>query len=140
MKPEIETIAVEIAVSACGLVTRSRIGSAVLLVALALSLPVSTAIAADDQPVLGHGNVTCRAWSDERQNPSSSGEPRTAWVLGFITAYSQYGGTSATDVSRGKSTEEIVAAIDRHCGDRPRDTLHKASSMLVETLSRQPKP
>ncbi|WP_170145865.1 hypothetical protein [Rhodoplanes elegans] len=119
---------------------RSRIGLAVLLAALALPGAVATAIAAGDQPVLGHGNVACRAWSDDRRSPTSAGEPRTAWILGFLTATSQYGEAPATDVSRGRSTEEIVAAIDRYCGEHPDDSLHKASSVLVETWRQQAKP
>lgn len=123
-----------------GVVARSRIGLAVVLVALVLPVPVATPVAAGDEPVLGHGNVACRTWSDDRRNPTPAGEPRTAWVLGFLTAYSQYGEAPATDVSRGKSTEEIVAAIDQYCSERPDDSLHKASSMLVETLRQQAKP
>ncbi|RAI34913.1 hypothetical protein [Rhodoplanes serenus] len=123
-----------------GLVARPRIGLAALLVALALPVPVATPVAAAGELVLGHGNVACRTWSYDRRNQTPAGEPRTAWVLGFLTAYSQYGEAPAIDVSRGKSTEEIVAAIDQYCATHPDNSLHKASSMLIETLRQQAKP
>jgi hypothetical protein len=44
---------------------------------------------------------------------------RVAWVLGYITAFNQYGSKPEGDVSVGKSTEQITAAIDDHCKQNP---------------------
>jgi len=70
--------------------------------------------AADEHPVLGQGNISCSSWLEGRQS-DNAGPSRTAWVLGFMTAFNQYGSKSqADDVSeaghdrvgvRGRSLE-----------------------------------
>lgn len=94
---------------------------------------------AADQPVLGQGNVLCRAWSDNRRSDAPGFESRTAWMLGFLTAYSQYGTTPAVDVSRGKSTEQLAEWIDQYCGEHPNDTLHKASAAMIDAFRKEAK-
>jgi hypothetical protein len=109
----------------------------VVLSGMTLSLLSSPSRA--DQPVLGQGNVLCRAWSDNRRSDAPGIEPRTAWMLGFLTAYSQYGATPAVDVSRGKTTEQLAEWIDQYCGEHPNDTLHKASTAMIDAFRKEAK-
>lgn len=44
------------------------------------------------------------------------------------------------DVSQGKSTDELASWIDRYCGEHPNETLHKASTAMIETLREGTKP
>ena len=105
---------------------------------LAASLLVfSTAqIAAQEQAVLGQGNVSCCTWLEDRS--SDSGQmARVAWVLGYITAFNQYGFKPEGDVSGGKSTEQITVWIDNHCKQNPADTVYRASAALVDEIRRR---
>jgi hypothetical protein len=95
-----------------------------------LLLPIQ--VIADEHPVLGQGNISCSSWLQARQADSPSATSRTAWVLGFMTAFSQYGSKSQADVSAGKSTEELMAWIDNYCRQHQNDNLHRASAALIE--------
>jgi hypothetical protein len=86
------------------------------------------------RPVLGQGNVTCRAWTAVRRADPADAESRTAWVLGFLTAYSQFREDVKTDVSEGKSTEQLADWIDGYCARHPRETLQQAATALVGDL------
>jgi hypothetical protein len=59
---------------------------------------------------------------------------RTAWVLGFVTAFNQYRSKPEGDVSGGKDTEVLMLRIDDHCRLYPLDNLYKASTALVDEL------
>ena len=88
--------------------------------------------AADEHPVLGQGNISCSSWLEGRQS-DNAGPSRTAWVLGFMTAFNQYGSKSqADDVSEGKSTEELMNWIDDYCRQHPGDNLHRASAAFID--------
>jgi hypothetical protein len=102
-------------------------------IAIAASLLVSVAqIAAEERAVLGQGNVSCQAWSADRNRERGESLARVAWVLGYITAFNQYGSKSQADVSSGRTTEQITAAIDDHCSQHPADNVYRASAALVE--------
>ena len=88
-------------------------------------------IAAQEYAVLGQGNVSCESWLNERKGDGSQASSRVAWILGYMTGFNQYGSKPKGDVSRGKSTEEIMAWIDSYCGQRPSDNLYRASAALV---------
>ena len=53
----------------------------------ALCLLTVQVIAADQRPVLGQGNISCSLWLEGRQTDSPSAAGRTAWVLGFMSAF-----------------------------------------------------
>jgi len=89
-------------------------------------------VAAQEFAVLGQGNVSCESWLNERKGGDARASNRIAWVLGYVTAFNQYGSKPIGDVSGGKSTEEIMAWIDSYCGQRPSDNLYKASAALVD--------
>ena len=94
-------------------------------------LPVQTI--ADQRPVLGQGNISCSLWLEGRKTDSPSAASRTGWVLGFMSAFNQYGLKSqGADVSDGKSTEELMAWIDNYCRQHQGDQLHMASQAFVD--------
>jgi hypothetical protein len=77
---------------------------------------------------------TCSSWIENRRDDNPLAATRTAWVLGFITAFNQYGAKPQRDVSGGKDTEALMARIDDHCKRHPLDNLYKASAALVDEL------
>ena len=48
-------------------------------------------VIAEERPVLGQGNISCSLWLEGRQTDSPSAASRTGWVLGFMSAFNQYG-------------------------------------------------
>ena len=89
-------------------------------------------VAAQEYAVLGQGNVSCDSWLNDRKGNGSLAASRTAWILGYVTAFNQYGSKPKGDVSGGKSSDEIMAWIDSFCGQRPHDNLYRASAALVD--------
>jgi hypothetical protein len=58
---------------------------------------------------------------------------RTAWILGFISAFNQYGLQSqGADVSEGKNTDELMGWIDNYCRQHQGDDLHTASEAFID--------
>src|ERR1700730_2583630 len=43
------------------------------------------------EAVLGQGNISCVSWIESRGDDNPLAATRTAWVLGFVTAFNQYG-------------------------------------------------
>jgi len=81
--------------------------------------------------VLGQGNISCDSWIKSRGDGNPVAATRTAWVLGFVTAFNQYGSKPEGDVSGGKVTEVLMVRIDDHCKRHPLDNLYNASAALV---------
>jgi hypothetical protein len=48
-------------------------------------------MAAQEQAVLGQGNAPCSSWLENRGSNDVQVAARTAWVLGYITGFNQYG-------------------------------------------------
>ena len=42
------------------------------------------------EAVLGQGNISCSSWIESRGDDNRLAATRTAWVLGFVTAFNQY--------------------------------------------------
>jgi hypothetical protein len=102
------------------------------LAVIALWLLPIQAIAAE-RPVLGQGNISCSLWLEGRQTDSPSSASRTAWILGFISAFNQYGLQSqGADVSEGKNTDELMGWIDNYCRQHQGDDLHTASEAFID--------
>jgi hypothetical protein len=102
------------------------------LAVIALWLLPIQAIGAE-RPVLGQGNISCSLWLEGRQTDSPSSASRTAWILGFISAFSQYGLQSqGADVSEGKNTDELMGWIDNYCRQHQGDDLHTASEAFID--------
>lgn len=104
---------------------------ALLFAACALLFP-TTQIAAQEQAVLGQGNVSCHAWLSGSRDNNAEASGRIAWILGYVTAFNQYGSKPAGDVSAGKGTDEIVVWIDDRCTQHPDENLYRASAAFVE--------
>lgn len=90
--------------------------------------------AVQDQGVLGHGNVSCTSWLESRKGSDVQVAARMAWVLGYITAFNQYGYKPQGDVSGGKDTEDMAAWIDAYCIQYPAANVYRASAALVDEL------
>jgi hypothetical protein len=90
-------------------------------------------VIAAERPVLGQGMISCSLWLEGRQTDSPSAASRTAWALGFMSAFNQYGLTSErADVSEGKSSEELMAWIDNYCRQHQGDHLHMALQAFID--------
>jgi hypothetical protein len=84
--------------------------------------------------VLGQGNISCGSWIESRGDDNSLAATRTAWVLGFITAFNQYRSKPDGGVSGGEDTEVLMARIDDYCKRHPLDNLYNASAALIDEL------
>src|SRR5579864_4592496 len=104
------------------------------LVAASLLWALTTEMAAQEQAVLGQGNISCGSWLENRKGGDAQGTTRIAWILGYVTAFNQYGSKPEGDVSGGTGTEQIMAWIDNYCGQRRSDNLYRASAALVQQL------
>ena len=104
--------------------------------AAAGSIIISTMqVVAAEEAVLGQGNVSCRTWSSDRDSSEASG--RVAWVLGFITAFHQYGPRPERDVSSGSSTQQITELVDHHCSQHPADNVYRAALAVIDEYKRK---
>jgi hypothetical protein len=108
-----------------------------VLLAASVSWTLTTPMAAQELAVLGHGNISCGSWLDSRKSGDAQVSARVAWILGYITAFNQYGSKPQGDVSGGKGTEEMAAWIDVYCGQHPADNVYKASAALVNEFKEQ---
>ena len=102
------------------------------LVAGSLLFVLTARIAAQEQAVLGQGNVSCSSWLENHKSDDVQGVARTAWILGYITAFNQYGSKPERDISEGKNTEEVMVWIDNYCKQHPADNVYRASAALVD--------
>jgi hypothetical protein len=91
----------------------------------------SAPLLAQEQAVLGQGNVSCGSWTESRRGDDPQVAARTAWVLGYITAFNQYGSKPAGGVSGGIDTQEITAFVDSYCLQHQTNDLSSASAALV---------
>jgi hypothetical protein len=109
--------------------------SKIYVIVVLLPWLMSNAVSADEHPVLGQGNVTCGAWLEGRQDGNLNATNRTAWVLGYLTAYNEFGPKEHADVSDAKSTDELTGWIDGYCQQHRDVSLHKASAAFIETFA-----
>ena len=56
-----------------------------------------------------------------------------AWTLGFISAYNKFQ-HKGIDIAGKLDASDIHAAIDKHCKNRPFDSLRFATNALIERL------
>ena len=97
-------------------------------------LPVP--VLAEQRPVLGQGNISCSVWLEGRQTDSPDAASRTAWLLGFMSAFNQYA-WEGIDVSEGKGTEELMSWMDNYCRQHQSDHLHMASQAFIDDFRRR---
>ena len=109
------------------------------LVLAAASLPAAT-LSAGDVPFtnLGEGLTSCGEWIDKRQHGPSRVIPEAAWVLGFLTAASQYNVTgSSKNIAHGLTGGGVDHWVDNYCAAHPLDDIDTAAVALVQELSRR---
>jgi hypothetical protein len=99
------------------------------LVAGSLLFVLTARIAAQGLGVLGQGNVSCSSWLENH----TSKDARAAWILGYITAFNQYGSSKPSDLTQGTTTEEMM-----YCRNHPTDNLYGASAALVDQFRQKP--
>ena len=87
---------------------------------------------AQEQGVLGQGNVLCNSWLEARGSGDVQAAARTGWVLGYVTGFNLYGSKPEGDVSDGKNTEEMMVWIDNYCKKNPDENVYRASAALVD--------
>jgi hypothetical protein len=104
------------------------------LFSAAIFFGFSSSQVAAAEAVLGQGNISCHSWMESRGDDNPLAATRTAWVLGFVTAFNQYVSKSEGDVSGGKDTEALMSKIDDYCKQHPLDNLYNASAALVHEL------
>jgi hypothetical protein len=102
------------------------------LVVGSLLFVLTARIAAQEQAVLGQGNISCSSWLENHRSDDVQGAARIAWILGYITAFNQYGSKPERDVTEGRNTEEITAWIDNYCRRHPADNVYRSSAALVD--------
>lgn len=108
-----------------------------VLLAASVFWTLTTPVAAQELAVLGQGNISCGSWLESRKSGDAQVSARIAWILGYITAFSQYGSKPPGDVSGGKGTEEMAAWIDDYCRQHPADNVYKATAALVNEFKEQ---
>ena len=81
---------------------------------------------------LGQGNVSCSSWLEKRDDDAQVAA-RTAWILGYITAFNQYGSKQegGSGVSGGRDTGDIIAWVDTYCKQHASEDVYRASGALV---------
>jgi hypothetical protein len=107
------------------------------LVVASLLCTLAAQTAAQERAVLGQGNISCGSWLENRRGDDAQVSSRTAWILGYITAFNQYGSKPQGDVSGGKDTEEMTAWIDDYCRHHLTDNLYRASAALIDDLKQK---
>ena len=105
-----------------------------------LTVQVAAQDPQDDLPVLGQGNLSCTSWAERRTGDAVDAATMTAWALGYLTAYNQYGADSKKDVSGGQHTEELTKWIDDYCRKNPTDSFYSASAALIHKFQETASP
>ena len=106
----------------------------------AILLPLTLQVAAQDLPVLGQGNLSCSSWKERRAGDAIDAATMTAWVLGYMTAYNQYGASPKVDISEGQPTEEFAKWIDEYCDKNPTASLYSACASLIAKFQKTTNP
>jgi hypothetical protein len=104
------------------------------LVAGSLLFVLTARISAEGLGVLGQGNASCSSWLENH----TSNDARTAWILGYVTAFNHYGSSKPSDVSQGTTAEEMMDFINHYCRNHPTDNLYAASAALVDQFRQKP--
>jgi len=106
-----------------------------ILTAIAL-LTGSHVRAADDQgqfAIRGAGLINCALFSQARKNQEKAYLVTAAWVDGYITGVNQHA-TDAYDISPFESTELLMAIVDEHCQNHPKDPVFGVLLNLFKQL------
>ena len=89
--------------------------------------------------VLGPGNSSCGAWTQDHANPSGLSYGEDFWVQGFLSAVNEYG-TGVSNITNGTDAFGVSAWISNYCAANPLKSISEAADMLVVELLKRNKP
>ena len=101
--------------------------------ALLVSLSALFVLPASARIVIGEGNVSCRAWTKERQSNSVRSRLQETWLLGYVTGYS-WGDKSRPDFLFAANIDGMFKWVDEYCRLNPQNDLVNAADELVGVL------
>jgi hypothetical protein len=82
----------------CSIIKEYNMKTRWALFSAAIFFGFSSSQVAAAEAVLGQGNISCHSWMESRGDDNPLAATRTAWVLGFVTAFNQYVSKSEGDV------------------------------------------
>ena len=107
-----------------------------MLLAMAIGLRTSDALAEDQARVYGSGNSSCGRWTatrgvDSKRQPTEWVEHLVmeAWTQGFVTGAGAMGSSQ-----KETDSSAIELWIDQYCSQHPLETIHDTAVHLVVAL------
>lgn len=105
-----------------------------ILMSLLLMLSAESALARDSWSY-GSGTTSCGNWVSFRKVEMLTGNPQwtsdfSQWTLGYISAYSHFGGTPLRRTDRAA----IEVWLDQYCVQNPLQAIMAADNALIEAL------
>ena len=103
-----------------------------MLFVIALSLAASYG----SYSALGEGNSNCGQWIDSRRATPNRVIPESAWILGYITAASQFEAQAHPEINltAGLTGNAVDHWTDNYCAVHPLDSITEASYALLKEL------
>lgn len=86
--------------------------------------------------VLGLGATTCQAWIGEERKTHFNFATQQ-WILGVVTAYNRLVHTGG-NIAEGRDLDDLMARIERLCGQDPSDNLAGATEKMIIELRSNP--
>jgi hypothetical protein len=83
--------------------------------------------------ILGHGNISCGSMVAAYEKDDLGRVVHTTWVSGYLTAINEKAHIGK-DITNGSDVEAWSMWIYNYCKSNPLDTLHKATTKLVDEL------
>src|SRR3954468_437721 len=105
------------------------------LLAALIFASTNTASPAEQRTVMGSGNLSCGAWTQERRARSPRSQGMEAWVTGYATGQN-WATTSQSDFLIKPDAAGMFGWIDNYCRSNPLQTIRAASEALISTLRR----
>ena len=92
---------------------------------------------------LGDGAYACREWTSERKTNSTRSKMTSTWLLGFLSGVNATPTSPPRDILSGVNIDDLLAWVDKFCGDNPSTNVGTAAAKLAEELrirAREKKP
>lgn len=111
---------------------------AVAVFAALVAAPCSVS-AATRQPlaIFGPGFGACGQWSAAHQGYSAVTSGQDAWLMGYVSAYSDWGTDRSSDLFDKTDNAALVAWVSNYCAVHPRDQIATAARALIASLTRR---
>jgi len=86
---------------------------------------------------LGEGNTSCGEWTDKRKAEPGRVIPEASWILGYLTAASNFRSSNTPDFTSGVRGSATDHWVDSYCATHPLDDIQAAAQALaVELIQR----